>query len=315
MAATESFGPIDSTLHDSLRAIEMRSGGSLGVAAVVIEKEWSTSYRGKETFPMASVAKLPMAIRFLRSVDSGHVRLDSSVTLTSADHRPGASSLYHRVMRSGGSTTVHDLLEAMIMASDNTASDYILSLAGGPTEAHRMLSDLGLGKIDVSHYEGELILLWAGVDPAADDSGWTRERTYARIQAAGDTLWRRAEERLVDDPSDAAPPEQMVQLLAMLQNRKLLSPKSTDTLLAIMSRSVTGRGRIPALIPPGTPVAHKTGTISSTTNDVGIITLPGGRGHLAIAIFVKGSRLGVRAREQAIAAAAGLVYRHVMGLP
>ncbi len=125
-------------------------------------------------------------------------------------------------------------------------------------------------------------------------------------------MWRRAQERLVDDPTDAAPPEEMAQLLAMLHRRKLLAPATTDTLLAIMSRAVTGRARIPALLPAGTPVAHKTGTISSTTNDVGIITLPGGRGHLAIAIFVKGSKVGVRARERAIASAAAVVYNHVM---
>jgi beta-lactamase class A len=107
----------------------------------------------------------------------------------------------------------------------------------------------------------------------------------------------------------------MAELLVMLQNGKILGATTTDTLLAIMTRAVTGRARIPALLPPGTPVAHKTGTISSTTNDVGIITLPGGRGHLALVVFVKGSRVGVRAREQAIASAAALIYRHVMSLP
>lgn len=309
----DAFGPIDSTLHDSLRAIEHGSGGVLGLAAIHLEKGWATSFHGTETFPMASVGKLPMAIRFLQRVDSGAISLDSAVTLTRADHRPGLSSFFHRVMKTGGGTTIHALLEAMISNSDNTASDYLLNLAGGPAETGRMLRERGLPGIDISHNEGELILLWAGVDPA-EDTAWTRERAYARMEAVGDTVWRRAEERLVNDPSDAAQPEQMAQLLVMLHRRKLLAPTTTDTLLAIMTRAVTGRGRIPALLPVGTPVAHKTGTISSTTNDVGIITLPGGRGHLAIALFVKGSRAGVRARERAIASAAALVYRHVMAL-
>ena len=308
----EKFGSIDSTLYDSLRVIEASSGGSLGLAAIHLEKGWATSFRGRETFPMASVGKLPMAIRFLQRVDSGAIRLDSAVTLTRADHRPGMSRFFHNVMKEGGGTTIHALLEAMISSSDNTASDYLLSLAGGPAETNRMLREIGLDGIDVSHNEGELILLWAGVNPA--DSAWTREQAYARMEAAGDTVWRRAEESLVDDPSDAAQPEQMAQLLALLQRRTLLGSATTDTLLAIMTRAVTGRARIPALLPPGTPVAHKTGTISSTTNDVGIITLPGGRGHLAIAIFVKGSKVGVRSRERAIASAAALIYRHVMAL-
>ncbi len=261
---------------------------------------------------MASVGKLPMAISFLRMVDAGMFHLDSTIGLGANDHRPGASLLYHRARRSGGTASLHDLLEAMIGISDNTASDCILRLAGGPRRTDSLLKSLGLGGIDISHGEGDLILLWAGVDPGIRDSTWTRDRYYATIAEAGDSVWQTAEARLVDDPADAASPEDMARLLAMLHRNQLLSPATTDTLLAVMSRAVTGRARIPALLPPGTPVAHKTGTISSTTNDVGIITLPGGRGHLVVAVFVKGARSGVRIRERAIAAAAQLLYRHIM---
>jgi beta-lactamase class A len=62
-------------------------------------------------------------------------------------------------------------------------------------------------------------------------------------------------------------------------------------------------------------VAHKTGTIGTVANDVGIITLPGGGGHLVIAGLVKGSTASVRVRDQAIAAAVGLVYRRMVNRP
>lgn len=309
--AEQAFGPTDTSLHAALRAIEQKSGGRLGIAAIHLESGWRTSYRGEETFPMASVGKLPMAIGFLRGVDAGTFRLDSTVLLTQADRSPGGSPLFHRAMRAGGSATMHELLEAMVINSDNTACDYLLRLAGGAHPIDSLMGSLGLGHIDVSHSEWELILLWAGVDPKGNDTAWTRDRIYAKIEEAGDTLWRAAEARLVDDPTDAAAPEDMARLLEMLQRRTLLAPATTDTLLAVMGRTVTGRGRLAGLLPPGTPIAHKTGTISSTTNDVGIITLPGGD-HLVIAAFVKGSRTGVRAREQAIASAAQILYQHVL---
>jgi len=53
-----------------------------------------------------------------------------------------------------------------------------------------------------------------------------------------------------------------------------LSEKSTELLLDIMERCETGAGRLKGLLPEGTVIAHKTGTIGGTTNDVGIITLP-----------------------------------------
>lgn len=308
----EPFGAIDSSLQESLRTIERMSGGLLGCAAIHLESGWRTSYRGRETFPMASVAKLPMAIEFLRQVDSGAFHLDSLVHLTATDHRPGASVLYHRTRHAGGVASLHALLEAMVAASDNTASDVLLRLAGGAPRVDALMTTLGLEGIDVSHDEGELILLWAGVDPGKDDSVWTRDRFYGKIAEAGDTAWNAAAARLADDPADAAMPEEMATLLAKLHRGELLARPTTDTLLAIMHRTATGRRRIPALLPAGTPVAHKTGTISSTTNDVGIIQLPDGRGHLAIALFIKDSHSGVRQREHAIAAAAQLVVQHVM---
>ncbi len=66
----------------------------------------------------------------------------------------------------------------------------------------------------------------------------------------------------------------------------MLSPSSTRVLLDIMERCDTGQDRLRGLLPPGTTVAHKTGTIPrACANDAGIVTLPGG-GHVIVAVFV-----------------------------
>ena len=47
-----------------------------------------------------------------------------------------------------------------------------------------------------------------------------------------------------------------------------------------MERYQTGEARLKGILPEGTIVAHKTGTVGNTTNDIGIITLPiEGRTH------------------------------------
>ena len=57
----------------------------------------------------------------------------------------------------------------------------------------------------------------------------------------------------------------------------------------------------------GTIVAHKTGTtgtvqgFNGSTNDVGVITLPGNAGRLAIAVYIKGSSRSEAVREKVIA--------------
>lgn len=57
-----------------------------------------------------------------------------------------------------------------------------------------------------------------------------------------------------------------------------LSADSTALLKEIMERCETGETRLKGLLPKGTVIAHKTGTIGGTTNDVGVITLPHNKG-------------------------------------
>ena len=62
------------------------------------------------------------------------------------------------------------------------------------------------------------------------------------------------------------------------------------------------------MLPGGTPVAHKTGTIAAAINDIGIITLPDGAGHVAIAVFVYTFHRTEWRRERTIAEVSRLAY-------
>ena len=90
------------------------------------------------------------------------------------------------------------------------------------------------------------------------------------------------------DHRDTSNPTAMADLLVRIYRKDLLKPASAELLLDIMRRCRTGEARLRGSS-AGTEVAHKTGTIGGTTNDVGIITLPDGAGHVAIAVFVKSS--------------------------
>jgi beta-lactamase class A len=79
-----------------------------------------------------------------------------------------------------------------------------------------------------------------------------------------------------------------------------------------MRRCETGLTRIKGSLPPGTEVMHKTGTIGMTTNDVGIVTLPGDGGHVVISVFVKSSEKEIPDRERAIAEVSRAVYDYFL---
>jgi beta-lactamase class A len=103
-----------------------------------------------------------------------------------------------------------------------------------------------------------------------------------------------------------ATPVGIVDLLRAVQLGTGLSPASRSLLLQLMTDTTIGARRLKGLLPPGTVVAHKTGTsatsagVTAATNDVGIVTLPDGR-HLALAVFVSDSPADLATRESVIA--------------
>jgi beta-lactamase class A len=106
----------------------------------------------------------------------------------------------------------------------------------------------------------------------------------------------------------------MVALLVKVARRELgLSPASAALLDDVLLRVTTGGQRIKGALPPGTPVAHKTGMSrtqagkTDATNDVGLIALPDGR-RVAVAVFVHASPADEATRERTIARLARLAY-------
>ena len=98
----------------------------------------------------------------------------------------------------------------------------------------------------------------------------------------------------------------MVQLLTGLYHGKWLSDESRAVLLDAMHRCITGKRRIPALLPGEARIAHKTGSLHNTSSDIGIIETPDGH-VIAVAIYVtgQGSRWN---REKRIASIARAIY-------
>ena len=95
----------------------------------------------------------------------------------------------------------------------------------------------------------------------------------------------------------------MVELLRRIDSGELLRPTSRAYLLDVMARCTTGKNRIRGLLPMGTRVEHKTGTLSGYASDVGFITLPNGH-RVAVAFFTRGGG----DRPNTIAQAARAVY-------
>ena len=65
----------------------------------------------------------------------------------------------------------------------------------------------------------------------------------------------------------------METLLEAIADGQAVSPGASEEMIALLE-SETINDRIPALLPPGTPVAHKTGNWDNATHDAGIVYSP-----------------------------------------
>jgi beta-lactamase class A len=293
-------------LEAELARIAATYDGMIGVGAVDVVSGRAASLNGGEVFPMASSYKVPIAIELLTRVDRGTLRLDSMVALNAADVSPGSGSISQLFQVPGVALSVRNLLELMMLISDNSATDKVLELAGGGDAVTARMRALGYPRIRVDRSTLHLIADFVGAPVPAGARVAPAE--YRQLTAAIDAEQRqRAGIAFATDPRDTSTPDDMARLLAALARGELLSQASTALLLDIMTRSTTGRDRILGMLPPGVTAAHKTGTIGGTTNDVGVMGLPNG-GLVAIAVFVRDSQQPVATRERAIAHMARAVY-------
>ena len=165
--------------------------------------------------------------------------------------------------------SARSLMKRMLIHSDNRATDILIKDLGGPTKLNAWLHANGMRGLRV-------------------------DRTIAQLLAAKRDLW---------DRRDSSTPMAMVDLLKRIYSAELITPQSRNYLLDIMAQCQTGKNRMKGLLPFGTPVEHKTGTLNGYASDVGFITMPDGR-RIAVAMFTRGGS----DRPRTIAESARAIY-------
>jgi beta-lactamase class A len=260
----------DAELTKRLTAQSASIADDVAVSIVHVESGRSVAVDGAKKLQLYSVFKVPLAIAVLKGVQEKKISLDQKVHVTPGDVAPG-SQFNTDLWRQPVDKTVAELLEFSIVRSDNTSSDKLLQLVGGPAAVTQRMRALGYADIDIV----------------------STVRDFAAKQ---------------ENPNVATPGD-LARLLTQLQKGELVQPANAALLLGFMERARTGgERRLRANLPAGTPVADKTGSGSAATNDIGVITLPEGKGHLAIAVLINGTKSKTDAQEKLIAEIARAAY-------
>ncbi len=305
----------EAVLHRELDRITPLSGGVLGIAAIHLESGRTFFHNADDPYPLASTYKVPIAIQALALVEQGKLDLDRLVPWDTTDLHIG-SEAFLLFRKPGFAMSVRNMLETMLILSENNSTDWMLRLAGGSDAVTRRLREIGISDVRVDRPTAEIIAHPYGItDIWTADGRFSKTKWETQFSKLSPARRDSAAYYYAKDPRDHGSPRGMLSLLTKLWKGEILSKANTALLLDIMYRCETGANRIKGMLPPGTRVAHKTGTYPGTVNDVGIIDLPDGT-HVAIAAYVKRStKVQGPDLEATVAQASRAVYDYFLFTP
>ena len=319
-------------LNKKIQAIEKKNNTIIGVTAIHIEDNKKIGHNNNQRFFMASTIKVPIALAFLHRVDEKKESLNRVIKMDAKNSVPGSGNLYHLFEKKKLTMSTQQILKHMLINSDNSASDTILRAANGPKYVTQYMATLGLKNILVNRSILEMFLDTNHVDRSVLNKGarpvFSWQKLFNNVPLSQKvSSWKKFQ----NDNRDTTTSDEMARLLVKLQKNQVLSAESTQLIIKIMEGCRTGRSRIRGLLPGGVKVAHKTGTwaiyepdylrypdskkLFRFASDVGIITLPNNKGHIALAIYVKSKSVSDYPRSHSIALASRAIYDYFMQKP
>jgi beta-lactamase class A len=258
-------------------------GAVVGVAFRDLGSASELFLNADESFHAASTMKVPVMIEAFRQVDAGHLRLDQGILLVNqfgsiVDQSPYSldaadDSDSTLYARIGERVSVRELVDRMITRSSNLATNAVIAIVGAEN-ANATAHRLGATRMKVLR----------GVEDTKAYEAGRNNTTTARDLAA---------------------------LLAALERGDAASAASTDSMRSILLRQEFN-DRIPAGLPPGTRVAHKTGEITAVAHDAAIVYLPGNRGPYVLVVLTRGIR-DPKVSASLAADISRLVHGHAVG--
>lgn len=295
-------------LKKQIEGVIQEVEGEVGVAVKHLESGEELYINGDTYFPMASVFKVPILVELMAQIIEGKFTLEDEISIQKSDQHLG-SGMLSDLDAPGIKLSIRNLINLMMMISDNSATDILLTKVGAENINNRLRKH-GIEKITVNRTCQELIMDFIGMDYEKYQGLSLDEfsEVYRKEREGNPEAYEEARKNFSKVLKDQSSPYAMNRLLELIFKKEILDAESCELIVSIMLKCQTGRGRIKGELPKGTEVAHKTGTVGGTVNDSGIIYLPDDLGQVAITVFTKDMDLKTKEVEEIIAEISRFVY-------
>jgi beta-lactamase class A len=265
--------------------LEVSNGAGLGSLAVAFydyESEMQFSYQGDRFFHAASTMKVAVLLAVFKAAEEGALKLGDALHVRNRFESVAGGGIFRIDQSRDGDTEVYKrlgrsmpiagLARVMITRSSNLATNILFDYLG-LERVRQVLDEAGIDGIKIQR----------GVeDEAAFEQGLNNE-----VTADG-----------------------LVRLFRLFCNVHYLDEKSRSGILEILLAQEYN-SMIPARLPAGAKVAHKTGEISTICHDAGTVFLPERKPYV-LAILTE-ARPAVENRHRTVAAISEIIYRTISG--
>src|SRR5580698_2864126 len=238
----------DSRLAQAVPGIEQsirKSGADVGVAFRTLDGKTEWFYHADDAFHAASTMKVPVLIELFDQAREGKLKLDDPLLVKNEFHSLADGSVY------------------TLDAADDSEAD--LYKAVGQTRTLRQLSEL---MITVSsNFATNLLIEKLGVENI--------RATVHALHADGMNVLRGVEDgkAFAKGLNNTTTARGLQQLMDAIARGEAVDQDSSKQMIEILERQ-TFNESIPAGLPPGVRVAHKTGEITKIHNDAAIVFAP-----------------------------------------
>ncbi len=230
------------TLESRLLPLIRAHKGKVAVAVKHLGTGESFGYHEADVMSTASLIKFPVMVEAYRQAAAGKVDLKAIVVLRQEDKVAGSGILTSH-FTAGATFTLRDAIRLMIVFSDNTATNLVLDSVGIGATAATM-----------------------------ERLGYPHTKIHSKVFRRETSVFPERSKQFGLGSTTAA---EMVRLCEALHKKQLVGPKACEEMLDHL-RACDDKDKFPRLLPPGTKVAFKTGSLAETRTAAGIIEWPGG---------------------------------------
>jgi len=258
LCSTPATAQEATVLEALLRARIAQDTGTVAVVFRDPGRRQEVQIDAHRRYHAASTMKIPVLVELARRVDAGELRWDATLTVHN-EFRSIVDGSPYRLDPADDSDSTLYALEGRDVPLSRLARLMI-------TRSSNLAANLILARLDPARVNATAHLL--GADSIAILRGVEDGRAY---------------ERGLNNTTTA---RDLANLLDAIATGRAASSGSTDSIRTILLGQEFNDG-IPAGLPAGVPVAHKTGEITAVAHDAAIV-FPPGRGPYILVILTRG---------------------------